>query len=81
MFDQIYNFSQNTNYNFVHFNQIIENYGLIGEIDMIDDQDNLWEIKVAQDINLKYILQLLMYNVMKSKNTYDLHFLNFLSHL
>ncbi len=79
MFDQIYNFAHNTQYEFVNFNQIIENYDLIGEIDMIDNQDNLWEIKVAQDINLKYILQLLMYNIMKErKNKYDLNFLNFL---
>ncbi len=79
MFDQINNFTENMEYNFVLFNQYIENYNLIGEIDMIDENDELWEIKVAQDINLKYILQLLMYNIMKEKKTeYKLNFINFL---
>ena len=46
---------------------------------MIDENDELWEIKVAQDINLKYILQLLMYNIMKEKKIeYKLNFINFL---
>lgn len=79
MFDQINLFSQNTDIKFVHFNEFIENYDLAGEIDIIDEDYNLFEIKVAQDINLKYILQLLMYNIMKNKqNNYKLNFLNFL---
>jgi hypothetical protein len=79
MFDQINNFTENMEHNFVSFNQYVENYNLIGEIDMIDENDELWEIKVAQDINLKYILQLLMYNIMKEKKIeYKLNFINFL---
>ena len=79
MFEQINLYSQNTDINFVHFNEFIENYDLAGEIDMIDEDSNLFEIKVAQDINLKYIIQLLMYNIMKNKqNNYKLNFLNFL---
>lgn len=38
--------------------------GLIGEIDLIDKDDNLIEIKCTIDISLKHILQLLMYNIM-----------------
>lgn len=79
MFDNINNYVYNTDLNVQLFNQYIENYNLIGEIDFIDSNNELWEIKVAQDINLKYILQLLMYNIMfEKKNEYKLNFLNFL---
>ena len=79
MFNEIKNFVDQMDMKFVIFNEYIDNYNLIGEIDLIDSNDELWEIKVAQDINLKYILQLLMYNIMKEKKTdYKLNFLNFL---
>jgi hypothetical protein len=79
MFDNIKNYIYDTNLNVHVFNHYIENYNLIGEIDFIDSNNQLWEIKVAQDINLKYILQLLIYNIMfEKKNEYKLNFLNFL---
>jgi len=59
-------------------NQYIENLNLVGEIDLIDVHNELWEIKVVQDINLKHILQLLMYNIMTEiKENYKLNFFNF----
>jgi hypothetical protein len=63
-------------------------YELIGEIDLIDDNNILYELKCAQDISLKYVLQLLMYNIMykcdnndnlnNMHDNYKLYFINFL---
>jgi hypothetical protein len=86
MFEQIKNYVNNMTHHFVKNNVLIENFNIIGEIDLINDNDELFEIKVAQDINLKYILQLLMYNILynydncANKNTenYKLNFINFL---
>lgn len=57
----------------------ISNFGLIGEIDIIDENNKLIELKATQDINLKHILQLLLYNIMTEiKCEYELNFINFL---
>ena len=78
MFNEIDNFVQNTDFNFISNNKSIENYNIIGEIDLIDTNNELWEIKVVQDINLKHILQLLIYNIKnEKKETYKLNFFNF----
>jgi hypothetical protein len=79
MFDQMKNYVDNIQHIFVEHNIYIERYNLSGEIDLITDDNRLYEIKAAQDINLKYILQLLMYNIMtEHKETYTLNFINFL---
>jgi thymidine kinase len=89
MFEQMKNFVDKMTHIFIEHNKYIENYNLIGEIDLISDKFELFEIKAAQDINLKYILQLLMYNIMNEKinynkldkniiNNYKLNFINFL---
>jgi hypothetical protein len=80
MFDQIKNYVDCNDLIFNQFNQFIEKYNLIGEIDMIDENGELWEIKVVKNISLKNILQLLMYNIMYFDNitNFKLNFLNFL---
>ncbi len=79
MFDQIKSYVDSMDLSFTSFNQYIEEYMLIGEIDMIDGNNELWEIKVVKNISLKNILQLLMYNIMyNKKNNYRLNFFNFL---
>lgn len=79
MFDQMKNYVDNMQHIFVEHNIYVEKYNLSGEIDLITDDNRLYEIKAAQDINLKYILQLLMYNIMvEQKETYTLNFINFL---
>ena len=79
MFDQMKNYVDNMQHIFVEHNIYVEKYNLSGEIDLITDDNRLYEIKAAQDINLKYILQLLMYNIMtEHKETYTLNFINFL---
>jgi len=81
MFDQIKKYIDSNNLIFDKFNECIEEYNLIGEIDMIDEYGQLWEIKVVKNISLKNILQLLMYNIMyyvEKKDNYRLNFYNFL---
>jgi len=81
MFDQIKKYVDSNNLIFDKFNECIEEYNLIGEIDMIDEYGQLWEIKVVKNISLKNILQLLMYNIMyyvEKKDNYRLNFYNFL---
>jgi ATP-dependent exoDNAse (exonuclease V) beta subunit len=84
MFEQMKLYVDNMQHNFIEHNTYIENYNLSGEIDLISDKNELFEIKAAQDINLKYILQLLMYNIINNKlenvieNNYRLNFINFL---
>ena len=82
MFDQIKNYVDSIDLNFVAFNNYIEEYNLVGEIDIIDEFEELWEIKVVKNLSLKNILQLLMYNLMyysyKQQNSFRLNFFNFL---
>ena len=79
MFDQIKNYIDIMPHNFIQHNIYIENYNLIGEIDIISDENKLFEIKVTQNINLKYIIQLLVYNIMtEKKELYILNYINFL---
>lgn len=78
MLTEIEKYVDNNNFDYNSNNQFIENYNLMGEIDLIDTQNELWEIKVVQDINLKHILQLLFYNIMIEKQeNYKLNFFNF----
>lgn len=80
LFDQIKNYVDSNDLIFNKFNHYIEEYNLIGEIDVIDEFNQLWEIKVVKNISLKNILQLLMYNIMYfgKKENYKLNFYNFL---
>jgi len=79
MLDKIVEYVKTIPDDFIEFNKYIEAYDLCGEIDAIDSNNQLWEIKVVKDIQLKHILQLLLYNIMNNKQTnYKLNFINFL---
>lgn len=80
LFIEIQNYVTNNNTDiFIDHNIPIQNFNLIGEIDLIDSNNNLFELKATHDINLKHILQLLMYNIMTEiKSEYQLYFINFL---
>ena len=84
LFNKMNLYVQNLKETYIANNQFISNYGLIGEIDLINLDDEYIEIKCVQQINLKHVLQLLMYNLMRNdynQNTntsYKLYFMNFL---
>jgi len=86
LFNKMYKYIKNLKETYIANNIYISNYGLIGEIDLINLDDEYIEIKCVSQINLKHILQLLMYNLMKTdidvntnnKNIYKLQFMNFL---
>lgn len=86
MFKEVGEYALNTKYEFENSSIIVTKDEFIGEIDIIDNKDRLWEIKCVNDISLKHVLQLLMYNIMyynldetlKRERKYELYFLNLL---
>ena len=68
MFNEIKEYALTTEIEFVKTNVLTTHRGIIGEIDTIDSDDEIWEIKCVNDISLKHILQLLVYNVMYRYN-------------
>lgn len=67
MFDEIENYVDDMDYNFVKSNKIVDRWQMISKIDLIDDNDKLWYIKCSNEISLKHTIQsavsYLMYNV------------------
>lgn len=83
MFDSIKKYAYETTMKFESNNVAIEKDGLIGEVDLIDDNGNIWEVKCTSDISLKHVLQVLMYNLLrndynKETNIININFINFL---
>lgn len=80
LFNKMHGYIKNLKETYIANNIFISNYGLIGEIDLINLDDEYIEIKCVQQINLKHVLQLLMYNLMRDNNkkNYTLKFMNFL---
>ena len=84
LFNKMYLYVKNLKENFIANNVYISTYGMIGEIDLINLDDEYIEIKCVTQINLKHVLQLLMYNLMRSdiitnnKLSFNLIFMNFL---
>jgi Mimiviridae putative ATP-dependent DNA helicase len=89
LFNQIYLFIQKKNILIDKINAPIENnkYKLSGNIDFIDDDDEIYEIKCSNDVTLKHIVQQIVYYVLYNK-LYDhpkkshkikLHFINLIT--
>jgi hypothetical protein len=86
LFNKIQEFAYSTTFDFVKNNIPITKWGLVGEIDLIENNCNeavIWEIKCVSDITLKNILQVLLYNMMFcndiiQKNNISVNFINFL---
>jgi hypothetical protein len=64
MFTELEDFVKDTKYEFVDNNIPISKYDLAGEIDVIDKDGSIWEIKCVNTITLKHFLQVLIYNIM-----------------
>lgn len=66
MFDEIEEYVNKLNINFISFNQNINRWNIVSNIDIIDETNNIWTIKFVEEISLKHtikaILQYLMYN-------------------
>jgi hypothetical protein len=65
LFDKIISFVESDTEEYSVNNQLITGFDLIGEIDLETTSGDIVEIKCVRDINLKHILQVLMYNLMK----------------
>ena len=83
LFDNIDNYVNTTSDKFIKFNILINKWGLNGEINIIEKNNIIWELKTT-DISLKHILQVLMLNIMNNYETYKknniikLNFINIL---
>jgi len=66
MFGDIYEYilklKKDNNDPFPQHSVMVEQHSILGEIDLIDNSGNIYEIKCINSINLTHILQLLMYN-------------------
>ena len=59
-------------------------YMMYGEIDFIDDDDDIYELKCSGDITLKHVVQQILYNILYNKlydhprqnHKIELHFIN-----
>jgi len=88
LFDELYLYVTKMNVHFVEHNMPISKWDMMGEIDLIELNDNkrfIWEIKCTTEITLKHVLQVLMYNLMghdslglQQEQEIKLNFLNIL---
>lgn len=85
LFVQIEKFAYETPKVFTETNISVSKWGLVGEIDLIEQLNNnkiIWELKCSSDIMLKNILHVLMYNLMyfniETNNDICVNFINFL---
>jgi hypothetical protein len=63
MFDELEFFVDNISSTFIEHNVTLSKWGIVGEADMIDDNNNIWEIKCVGELTLKHFLQVIMYNI------------------
>ena len=85
LFDKIQEFAFDTKINITEFNTPVSRFNLTGEIDMINNKNEIYEIKCTSDITLKHLLQVIMYNIMYNKcdenkkdSNISTNFINFL---
>jgi len=67
MFDDIEAYIDDIDYNFVRIHEIVDRWGIIARLDLIDASNKLTSVKCSNDISLKHtissIVSYLMYNV------------------
>lgn len=64
MFDEMIEFVKGMKYKFIDNNSMLSKWGIVGEIDIFDEDDGIWEIKCTNSISLKHFLQVVIYNIM-----------------
>ena len=65
LIDKVIKFTKTVKYNFM--NNVNVNYeDILGEIDLLTDDGQIFEIKCVNEINIKHILQVIAYNVMQN---------------
>lgn len=64
LFEELKLYISDMKYDFIDSNRFISNYGLAGEIDLLDNKYRIWEIKCVGEISLCNFVQVLVYNFM-----------------
>jgi hypothetical protein len=76
MFDDIEEYIDELDYNFIKTREMVNRWGLVSWIDLVDDNDKLWYIKCSNEISLKHTIQAivsyLMYNVNFIDDMFDI---------
>ena len=66
LFDDIEQYVDETDHNFISNNHIVTRWNIISRVDMIDTKENVWTIKCSGEISLKHtlhsLISTLMYN-------------------
>jgi hypothetical protein len=74
LFDDIEEYIDKKDHNFVSANQNIERWGLLSRTDLIDDSHNAWSIKCTNDISLKHTLVSLITQLIRDCENIDENF-------
>lgn len=88
LFKELEEFVDEMDYTFTKSNYSITGEGLVGEVDILDSKDKIWEIKCVDEISLRNFIQVTLYNIMCDDNLlghdykktvkYTIRFLNLL---
>lgn len=83
LFDELEEYVDDMNYNFTTINEIVQRWDIISKIDLIDENDELWNIRCSSEISLKHTLQsiisTLMYNTHLIDDDFKLNISNFVN--
>ena len=71
LFDDIEQYVDNTEHNFITAHKNIEKWGLFSRIDLIDENNNNWYIKCSNDISLKHTIVAVVSHLINNSEIYD----------
>ena len=71
LINKVINFASRVGTNFVANNLMMSRDGIEGEIDLLTDSNEIYEIKCVKELNIKHFLQVLIYNLIKDNYEYD----------
>ena len=77
MFDEINNYIETSGIQISSYLTPVTKWNILGEIDFIDKNNDIWELKTVHEITLKHVIQTLMYNLMyKDNQNISINFIN-----
>jgi len=88
LIDKVIKFAKTTNENFIANNYYVFKDSIEGEIDLLTEDNRIFEIKCVKELNLKHVLQVITYNLLmfdydenkeesgKEEHTINLYFYN-----
>jgi hypothetical protein len=68
MFDEIEEYVDNIEHKFITINEVVSKWNIVSNINMIDEYDQVWNVKCTGDISLKHTLHSLVTNLLYDTN-------------